>query len=66
MIISYCVFIELRGVIGGNGVDWWVMFSESQVRLTMRLLSSDVEQNAAGTIWETVTLETGTTLLEPT
>ena len=26
------VFIELRGVIGGNGVDWWVMFSEPQVR----------------------------------
>ena len=29
---AYCAVSELRGVIGGNGVDWWVMFSESQVR----------------------------------
>ena len=27
-----CAVSELQGVIGGNGVDWWVMFSESQVR----------------------------------
>ena len=28
----YATVSELRGVIGGHGVDWWVMFSESQVR----------------------------------
>ena len=32
LCIFYAASSELRGVIGGNGVDWWVMFSESQVR----------------------------------
>ena len=32
LVTRNCAVSELQGVIGGNGVDWWVMFSESQVR----------------------------------